>query len=394
MRGTVDDAQNEPPVHELVPRARPAEEESADSSADLSAEPAAELPPELPRRRLSIALTTLATLALVTAVYVARPVLMPVTVAVMLQFLLSPFVRFLARRRVPATLASGLVVGGFCFVLALSVYQLSGAATRWAEELPDAIRQTAVKLEAFKRPVEEMSRTAEQVEDITSLGDRRPTIRVEPEADTPTAVFGRVFSVLVDVPIVLVLVFFMLAGYDSLLRKVVEALPRLRDKKAAVEIFRTVEWQISRYVLTVSVINVILGLSIGLALHALGMPNPYLWGAMAALLNFVPYLGAALGVAIVSVVALLTFERIEYALIAPLAYTGLTALEGMLVTPWILGRRFAMTPVVIFVWVLFWAWLWGIPGALLAVPLLVVLLIVARHTPRLALLSDFLARNP
>jgi predicted PurR-regulated permease PerM len=190
------------------------------------------------------------------------------------------------------------------------------------------------------------------------------------------------------------LLLFLLASQDSFLRSLVRVLPRLREKKLAVEVLRGIEREISRYLMTITLINLGLGAAIGVAMQLLGLPNPYLWGAMAALFNFIPYVGAICGAAIVGLVALLQDGVEAYALAVPATYLALSGIEGMLVTPAIVGRRLRLRPVVVFLGVLAWGWLWGIAGALLAIPMLVVLNILCRHVEPLQPLGEFLSEAP
>jgi predicted PurR-regulated permease PerM len=188
------------------------------------------------------------------------------------------------------------------------------------------------------------------------------------------------------------LLFFLLASDDNLLRQAVTILPQLRDKKRLVEIVRDVEDDVSYYLLTITVINIGLGVAIGAAMWLLGMPNPYLWGAMAAVLNFIPLIGALLGVGIVGLVALLTFSTTAAMLLPPIIYLLLTSLEGQLVTPAVVARRLSLNPVVVFLALISWTWLWGIAGALLAVPLLATFKICCDHIEALKPVGVLLAR--
>jgi len=159
-----------------------------------------------------------------------------------------------------------------------------------------------------------------------------------------------------------------------------------------VEISRQIEHDISRYLLTVTLINAVFGSAVGLSMYFIGLPNALLWGVMAGLLHFIPFLGAIVGISVVTLVALVTMDQITSILLVPSAYLGLNLLEEYLFFPFLIGRRLLLNPVVIFIWLIFWGWLWGIPGALMAVPLLAIFKIVCDHIEPLAAVAEFLGR--
>jgi len=169
-------------------------------------------------------------------------------------------------------------------------------------------------------------------------------------------------------------------------------LPQFRDKKKAVTIARETEASISTYLVTVTLVNLALGLGVALVMFLLKMPNPVLWGAMAALAEFVPYLGASALVALLTLAGLVTFEQVGHALLVPVAYLGVNIIQSQLVSPLILGRRLTLNPVAIFVGLVFWWWIWGVPGAFIAVPLIATFKIFCDHIEALAPIGEFLGR--
>jgi predicted PurR-regulated permease PerM len=189
-----------------------------------------------------------------------------------------------------------------------------------------------------------------------------------------------------------VLLFFLLASGDVFLRKLVTVLPRFEDKKAAVEISRQIEHDISTYLLAITVVNAVFGLAVATAMFFLGMPNPLLWGVMAGLLHFIPFLGAVIGISVVTLVAAVTLDGIGAILLVPTAYFSLNIIEEYIVLPLVMGRRLMLNPVVVLIWLIFWTWLWGIPGALMAVPLLAIVKIICDHVEPLAALAEFIER--
>lgn len=170
----------------------------------------------------------------------------------------------------------------------------------------------------------------------------------------------------------MILLYFLLAGGDLFVAKLVESLPRLEDKKTSVRVVRELERTISRYLVTITIINALLGVALGLLCFVVGLPDPVLWGVMAALFNFVPYIGALAGAAIVLLASASTFGPTAHALLAPGIYLLLNGLEGYVITPSVLGRNLSLSPVAVFVSMLFWGWAWGLIGLLIAVPMLMI----------------------
>ena len=351
-------------------------------------------PPSVPARSSghrirSSMLTGLFILALFYTLYFASALLIPVVLALLAYLLLSPVVRSLNRHMVaPNGLASALVVLTLLFTIAAIFYSLSNPATRWMRDLPVAASELKWKLYPLKQSIEELRSAVVQLQEMVSEATSNSE-EVEPTAVTIkgpnlTQLFlGGTLSIGAGLIIAIVLLFFLLSSNDKVLRQAVTVLPKLRDKKQLVEIVRDFERDVSYYLLTITAINAGLGVTIAAAMFILGMPNPMLWGAMAAILNYIPLLGALAGVGIVSLVAVLTFDSMLNIMMPPLVYLLLTALEGQLVTPAILAKRLSLNPIVVFLALILWTWLWGIAGALLAVPLLTTFKICCasyRHT--------------
>jgi predicted PurR-regulated permease PerM len=199
-------------------------------------------------------------------------------------------------------------------------------------------------------------------------------------------------TLLVGIGETLVLVYLLLASGDLFLQKLVRVMPTLSDKKRAVEISHEIQQNISNYLFSVSVINLGLGLAVSGGLYFMGVPNAAMWGMLVAVLNFVPYFGPITGVIMLGTVGLLTFDTLGQGLLPPVWYLVLHLLESNLITPVLLGRRFTLNPVVIFVSLIFWTWLWGVPGALLSVPILVSIKVVCDRVPAMSPVSELLSR--
>jgi predicted PurR-regulated permease PerM len=188
-----------------------------------------------------------------------------------------------------------------------------------------------------------------------------------------------------------ILVYFLLAYDGVFLGKIVKTLPRFNDKKKAVCILQEIEQHVSRYLLTVTLINIGLGIAVGTTVGLLGLPNPVLWGALVAVLNFVPYLGALTGIVCMTIGAALSYPSLGYALLFPACYLVLASIEGNLVTPFVMGRSLTLNPVVILLSITFWGWLWGIAGIILAVPILAAFKIFCAHVEQMEPVAEFLS---
>jgi predicted PurR-regulated permease PerM len=341
-------------------------------------------------------LTGLFVLALLYTFYFAKAVLIPIALAMLLNLLLAPVVRGMRRYlRLPEGVAAALVLVMLVSGVAGAFYGLSGPATRWVDELPFAAIQLRYKLEALRQPVEEVQKAAERVEKLARGGAEEGEEPVEVALAGPglTQMFlGSALNFVTGLVVMIALLFFLLASGDTLLRQAVSIAPRLSDKRRVVEIARDTEDDISYYLLTISLINASLGVAVGSAMYLLGMPNPILWGVMAAIFNFVPFLGAVVGIGVVALVALLSFDHFWEILLPPLSYLFLTSFEAQFITPALLARRLTLNPVAVFLALIVWTWLWGVAGALLAVPLLATFKICCDHIEPLNPIGTLLGR--
>ena len=354
---------------------------------------AIENPRPEPWRGSSLALGVLAGLASLYTLYFAADFLIPVTAAIVLHLVLTPVPRYLARYRVPEVVSASLIVPSFFLLVFITVYGLAEPAREWMDRIPEVAREVEFKLRDIKEPVAEVKQASQELEKVASVDDggaKQPEVKIK-SPDLLEGLFGTLQQVGIQTGVTFVLLYFLLASGQMFKEKLVRVLPRLQDKKRAVLVTKEIEQDVSRYLFTITMINAGLGLAIGLGLFAIGLPNALMWGVMAALLNFVPYLGAICGIAMVFLAGLVTFDSLSQALLAPAIYAGLNILEAQIVTPSVLGRRLTLNSVIVFLSVGFWGWIWGVPGALLAVPLLVILKALCNHIERLSALGEFLS---
>lgn len=347
----------------------------------------------------SAALSGLLILMILAALYLARDLILPVVMAVILSLVFLPLVRALKKIFIPAPLGAGIIVLALLTTLVGGTYRLAEPASNWLSQAPQGLREIELKLLRVSGAVKEAASASAQVEDMTKQiaggsGDGEPTQEVvvkEPTLASTVVDYIRSFAVVAVST--LVLLYFLLASEDIFLRKTIAASTRFSDKKRAVDIAQQVEAEVSTYLLTVTMINIGLGCVVALLMYLIGVPNPLLWGVVAGVLNFIPYLGDIATIIILLIVGLLTFDELWQSALVPGAFYLVTAMEGYLITPLIVGRRMNLNPVIIVLSVLMWGWMWGIPGALLAVPILIAVKTWCDRVQSLQVFGEFLGGN-
>ena len=336
-----------------------------------------------------VALVILAALAVLYTLYFARSLFLPIVVAILLDFLLRPVVRGLKRLHIPEAIGAGLVIVGALGLLAGGVYGLSGPASQWVARAPESFDLVQQKLQRLRKPVERVTEAAEQVETATDVDNKTLEVQVKGPG-LMSHVFGGTTAAIGAILTVVFLAYLLLAAGDLFLQKLVGVLPQFSDKRKAVAIARDTETQVSNYLFTTTLINIGVGVVTGVVVLLLGMPNPVLWGVIAGVLNFVLYIGALVNLVILALAALLAFESIGQALTIPAAFLAINLVEANVVSPLILGRRLRLNPVGLFVGLVFWFYVWGILGAILAVPIMATLKITCDHIESLQPLGEFL----
>jgi predicted PurR-regulated permease PerM len=346
-------------------------------------------PPSSPRRRRcrpgGTALAVLAVLAVLVAIDLAAGFLLPILIAGLLALLLNPLVRWMARGWLPRWIAALLVLLALLGGLGSAAHALYEPAMQAAQQSPQLAYKLKQRGEQLLRPLQPAGAVGKAIDVIDTFdgNDARREVTVRESPGGLRATLGLVAQVGALVATVVMLGFLFLVFGEQLFRRVVSLAPRLSDKRRTVVIVRAVQSDVSRYVATITAINLGLGIAVGTALYLLGIQQWLLWGAVAALLNFAPYVGPAITALLLLCVGVLEFDQLLPVLLLPSVYLLLNLVESQLVTPYVLGQRFALNPVIILMWLLFWGWLWGIAGLLLAMPLLVCSKIVCSHLPRL-----------
>ncbi len=342
----------------------------------------------------ALALKGLFILAVFYTIYFTRSLLLPIVLAVLFSLILYPAVRALKRIKVPEVLSAAIVVGTLAGVLVVGMYQLFDPAMEWSSKFPRIADQVERKLWGFRKSVEQVSKAAEKVEALTTVNadpkQRQPQV-VATQPSLMSRVLAGAQNALISALSMLVLLYFLLGWGDFLLRKFVSALPTWSDKRKAVGLAHTIQSAMARYLFTITTINVVLGIASGTAMYLLKMPNPVLWGVMVALFNYVPYVGQGVAGIVLTTVAFLTFDDLKQVMLVPAVHFAMVTIEGQFITPVLTGKTLTLNPVMIFLSMLFWGWMWGIVGALVAVPILMTFKIFCDHITTLGPIGEFLS---
>jgi predicted PurR-regulated permease PerM len=308
-----------------------------------------------------------------------------------LNLLLQPGVRLLGRLHLPRAVGALLTVLLVIGALVGLVAALSVPAATWAERLPEGIPRLEEHLRVISGPIQAFQKVIQQAEQAADAPPGRGSIvSVRRDLGITGALFAGTRSVLDGLFTTVLVLYFLLVAGNIFLRRTVEILPTFGNKRQAVDISQQIQEDISAYLLTITAMNAAVGVTTAAAMHLCGLGDPLLWGTTAFLLNYIPILGPLFGVCIFVLVGMLSFESLWWALLPPVLYFGIHLVEGETLTPMLLARRFTLNPVLIILSLVFWFWMWGMLGAILAVPLLAILKIVCDRLRPLKALGHFL----
>lgn len=327
--------------------------------------------------------------------FVAQDVVMPMVLGVLIALTLRPVVRFAEKRGIPAGVSAVLMIVLLAGGLGFGAYSLSGPITDLISSAPETGIKIRAKFAEYRDEIEAVKEASEQVETLAQ-GTGTPTAQkvVVQQPALLTAAASNAFSGLTTFVVALILALFLLSTGTLFYEKVVGIMPLMSEKKRALRVIYDVERQVSRYLFTITLINAGLGAAIGTGLWLYGMPNPIMWGCIAAILNFLPFIGAWAGTAAVAATAMVVYPTLGTALIAPAIYFGFTIVEGNFLTPLIVGRRLELNIVAVFLTVTVWGWLWGLVGALMAVPILVGIKVLCDNFESMNAFGQFLSGRP
>jgi predicted PurR-regulated permease PerM len=366
------------------------------------------------RRPLGWAVKGLFWIALVFFVKAAQPLLLPIVIAVVLTFVLATPVRLLRRHGIPEVAGAALLVLALLGAATLLGSMLVNPAAQWLERAPTTLEQVLEQVDRLRATIPLIAPPPKRVPEprpppaTLSRTEARVAATTPPPAPPPDplrekiaaegyeltgAVLGRTLSVGITTAATVILLYFLLASEHWMLSRTVEAIPRRRTRAVVLGGVRSAQREIGRYLASLAVINLGVGLLTTGAMMLIGMPSPVLWGAVGGVLNFIPYIGPLMVTGVLLVAGVLAFSTAGMMVAPAAAFLLIHAIESNLVSPWFVGRRLSLSPVAVFLSVMFWGWVWGIAGAIIAVPLLVGLRTVCKRNRRLRLLGLYLEGN-
>lgn len=345
---------------------------------------------------LSTPIYGLFTLGILYTLYLAHQIVLPIILAVLTSLLLSPLVkRARMKWHIPRVVSSLVLV----LVVLAGIVGLGAAVTapalEWAERAPQGLSRLLVGDSEIMRQLDKVTRSAEQVEKsvegLSEGGSEKPTTVVLQTDSWRSQLMMKARNGVAGLALALALTYFLLVSGDRLIRNFVRQIPRAQ-RKTVLRITHDSQHQIAQYLAVLGLSNLSVGLITGLICWAIGLPDPAVWGLIAGLARFIPYLGNMLTIALLTLVSALTLDTVWMMALAPLSFILLTTIVGFFLEPWIHGFRMAINPVIIFVSIFFWGWLWGPVGVLLAVPLMTVIQVILKQIPRLRPVYKVIAR--
>jgi predicted PurR-regulated permease PerM len=325
---------------------------------------------------IAFALVALLVICVVAVLYVAKAFFLPVVTAFILGTMLSPAAGFLERRRIPRALSAVLIVTAVGASGTFAVGLISSPLMEWSTRLPELGSRLKDKLHIFDRPLA----LWRQLQGMLGASDAFSTSPFEiPKFDWVQPTFEFLSPTFTEFLLFLATLVLFIASWRDLRRALIMTFPDHDSRLRMLRILNEIEVNLGGYLLTVTMINLGVGTATGIICAVTGMPNPAGLGALAATLNFFPIIGPIAMFVILMAVGVIAFSTLGAGLIAPLAFVGLTFLEGHFITPTIIGRRLELNALAVFIALAFWTWLWGPMGGFLSSPLLIVALILKEH---------------
>ena len=329
-------------------------------------------------------------LALLAACYVASEIILPVLIAFVLMLVLQPAMRLFEKLYLPRLIAAlAIIIVLFGSFVGLGA-ALSGPAASWAQKLPGGLPRLQERLTFLSKPIQTLQKFLHQAEGLTQGAEPAVATVAVQGSGLNDKVLNATRAIASGLFTTVLVLFFLLVSGDTFLRRLVEVLPRFKNKRQAVHISQQIEADISAYLVTITLMNVAVGVATGTLAAVCGLGDPVLWGTVAFLLNYVPILGPTIGVVTFVFAGLLSIETLWLAFAPAAGYLLIHIIEGETITPMLLARRFTINPVLVILAVVFWYWMWGVPGAILAMPMLAIAKIICDRIQPLAAFGHFI----
>ncbi len=335
-------------------------------------------------------------LGILYTLYIAHQIVLPIILAVLTSLLLAPLVKkAYLRWHIPRVVSAlVLVLAVLAGILGLGA-AVATPALEWAQKAPEGLSRLLVGESEIMRQIDKVSQSAEQVEksveELSKDQGTKPTTVVLQTDSWRSQLMSKARNGIAGLALALALTYFLLVSGDRLIRNFVKQLPR-SQRKTVLRITHDSQHQIAQYLAVLGLSNTSVGVLTGLICWAIGLPDPAVWGLIAGLARFIPYLGNMLTITLLAIVSAISLDVLWMMVLAPISFIVLTTIVGFFLEPWIHGFRMAINPVIIFVSIFFWGWLWGPVGVLLAVPLMTVIQVVLKQIPRLRPVYRVIAR--
>jgi predicted PurR-regulated permease PerM len=347
----------------------------------------------------SSALVVIAVSCVIALLYFAHAVFIPIALSLLFALILSSAVEALHRRGMPRALSAMLMLTMLVTFIGMTLYSVSGPATQWFESLPQTLKIIEKKVQPVRQIIARIELVSHRAGSLTQTAVSAPTVpatvpatpAVAPEATSASDVLVEARAGIVSTVSVMILTLFLLSGGPPMLARMVAALGKDIYATNTLQLIEAIRRALGCYYGSIALINVGLGVATGLVMMLLGLPNPFLWGTMAAILNFVPYIGSATTLFVLGFVAAVSFDGIGHVLAVMGSYLALATIEGQIVQPLFVGHRLEINPVLVFLAVWCGGWMWGIAGIAIAVPTLVALKVAAGQSENNSALSEFLS---
>ncbi|HVV67492.1 MAG TPA: AI-2E family transporter [Gammaproteobacteria bacterium] len=344
--------------------------------------------------KIAFATTSLLILAIIYTLYFAKALLLPIVIAVLLNFLFAPVMRVLIRIHIPRLLAALLIILVVFFVIFLGFYRLSAPVSEWLTDAPANFSQATQKINQLTLPISQsmqrLFKIQEQIEKTTHIAAEKnvPIVNIKP--GWFNIIFTNTWEFFIELGMVVIFLYFLLASHDFILYKLIRLLPYYSEKKEAVIIIRQIEQKISYFLFIKIITSIGLAIVIALAMFLLQMPHPLVWGILAGFLEFIPYIGVLIGTTAVTFSSLLIFDSFSHILLVPVVFFAICSIEGNFVLPIVLNRGLILHPLIILLGVIVFGWIWGVVGALIAIPLISIFKIICDNVKPLNLYGELL----